>query len=169
MKRQPLPDDVYCPNPDCALFGQVEARQLERHAYCGPQRTVHYLCRTCGKTFSETKGTFFYRLRTEREKILNALAIVAEQGGIRATARVTGVDKDTIQRWVVSSSIQIRAVSGHLLSRTHGQNGRLFRECTSFLRAPCEGLVSGPLGEFSRAGRCWAAGLAGRFFRGSPG
>ena len=31
MERRPLPDDVYCPNPDCVHFGQVETRQLERH------------------------------------------------------------------------------------------------------------------------------------------
>lgn len=115
MKRQPFPDNLYCPTPECPLFGQVEKRQLERHAYCGPQRTVHYLCRACGKTFSETKGTFFYRLRTKREKILNALAIVVEQGGIRATARVTGVDKDTIQRWVDRAGQHAEEVSAYMI------------------------------------------------------
>ena len=125
MKGQPLPDDVYCPNPDCALFGQVEERQLERHAYCGPQRTVHYLCRTCGKTFTETKGTFFYRLRTEREKILNALAMVAEQGGIRATSRVTGVDKDTIQRWVDRAGKHAEEVSAYMIVECHLSEAQL--------------------------------------------
>ena len=125
MKRQPLPDDVYCPNPDCGLFGQVEERQLERHAYCGPQRTVHYLCRTCGKTFTETKGTFFYRLRTERKKILNALAIVTEQGGIRATARVTGIDKDTIQRWVDRAGKHVEEVSAYMIVECHLSEAQL--------------------------------------------
>ncbi len=119
MKRHPLPDDVYCPNPDCALFGQVETRQLERHAYCGRQRTVHYLCRACGKTFSETKGTFFYRLRTPRATVLQALAMVAEQGGIRATGRVVGVDKDTIQRWVDRAGKHAEEVSAYMIVECH--------------------------------------------------
>jgi transposase-like protein len=119
MERHPLPDDVYCANPDCALFGQVATRQLERHAYCGPQRTVHYLCRACGKTFTETKGTFFYRLRTPRHKVLQALAMVAEQGGIRATGRAMGVDKDTIQRWVDRAGRHVQEVSAYLIVECH--------------------------------------------------
>jgi len=119
MERRPLPDDVYCPNSDCALFGQVETRQLERHAYYGPQRTVHYLCRACGKTFSETKGTFFYRLRTPRATVLQALAMVAEQGGIRATGRAVGVDKDTIQRWVDRARKHVEEVSAYMIVECH--------------------------------------------------
>ena len=70
MLRQPLPDGLYCPNPTCPRFGQEEGRQLERHAYYGDRPTTQYLCRGCGKTFTETKGTFFYRLRTPRAKVL---------------------------------------------------------------------------------------------------
>ena len=115
MHQKPRPDGLYCPNPDCPLFGQVETSQLERHAYYGRKRVPQYLCRGCGKTFSETKGTFFYRLRTEREKVLKALAIVAEQGGIRATARVTGFDKDTIQRWVDRAGQHAEEVSAYMI------------------------------------------------------
>ena len=56
MKRQtPLPEGLYCPHPACAQFGQVEAHQLERHAYYGADRKAIYLCRACRKTFSETR------------------------------------------------------------------------------------------------------------------
>jgi len=54
MRRTPLPEGLYCPNPECALFGQEDGHQLDRHTYYGPHRTIQYLCRACGKTFSET-------------------------------------------------------------------------------------------------------------------
>ncbi len=101
MKRQtPLPDGLYCPNSACSLFGQVEDGPLERHAYYGTDRQVIYLCRACRKTFSHRRGTCFLGLQTPRQQGLGALAMVVEHGGIRATARATGFDKDTIQRWV---------------------------------------------------------------------
>ena len=115
MRQTALPEGLYCPNPDCPLFGQEADSQLDRHSYYGPNRTTQYLCRACGKTFSETKGTFFYRLRTPREKVLSALAMVAEHGGIRATGRACGVDKDTIQSWVERAGRHAEEVSAYLI------------------------------------------------------
>ena len=125
MKREPLPEGLYCPNPECPVFGQEEGRQLERHAYYGPGRATQYLCRACGKTFSETKGTFFYRLRTPKEKILMALAMVAEGGGIRATGRAMGVDKDTIQSWVERAGEHVEEVSAYLTVNCHLSEAQL--------------------------------------------
>ena len=125
MKREPLPEGLYCPNPECPVFGQEEGRQLERHAYYGPGRTTQYLCRGCGKTFSETKGTFFYRLRTPKEKILMALAMVAEGGGIRATGRAMVVDKDTIQSWVERAGEHVEEVSAYLTVNCHLSEAQL--------------------------------------------
>jgi transposase-like protein len=125
MRPKPRPDGLYCPNPDCALFGKEEEGQLDRHAYYGPERTTQYLCRACGKTFSETKGTFFYRLRTPKEKVLTALAMVAEGGGIRATGRAMGVDKDTIQRWVERAGEHTQEVSAYLTVSCHLSQAQL--------------------------------------------
>ena len=125
MHQKPRPDGLYCPNPDCSLFGQVETSQLERHAYYGRQRVPQYLCRACRKTFSETTGTFFYRLRTARAKVLQALAMVVEQGGIRATGRAVGVDKDTIQRWVDRAGKHVEEVSAYMIVECHLSEAQL--------------------------------------------
>jgi transposase-like protein len=125
MRQTPLPAGLYCPNPACALFGQETDNQLDRHAYYGPHRTTQYLCRACSQTFAETKGTFFYRLRTPREKILQALAMIAEHGGIRATARACGVDKDTIQRWVERAGRYAEEVSAYLIVDCHLSEAQL--------------------------------------------
>ena len=117
--NQPLPEGLYCPNPACALFGRVTGTRLERHAYYGADRRVIYLCRECRKTFSETRGTFFFDLRTPREKVLTALAMVAEGGGIRATGRAMRVDKDTVQRWVERAGKHVEEVSAYLTVDCH--------------------------------------------------
>ena len=109
-----LPEGLYCPNPECALFGQLEECKLERHAYYGADRKTIYLCRACRKTFSETRGTFFFGLHTPREKVLMALSMIAEGGGIRSTGRAIGVDKDTVQRWVERAGKHAEEVSAYL-------------------------------------------------------
>lgn len=125
MFNEPLPKGIYCPNSSCDLFGQVEGARLERHAYYGADRRVIYLCRECGQTFSETRGTFFFGLRTPREKILAALAMIAEGGGIRATGRVFGVDKDTVQRWVERAGNHAEEVSAYLMVDRHLSEAQL--------------------------------------------
>ncbi len=126
MRRtKPLPEGLYCPHPACSLFGQVEECQLERHAYYGLDQKVIYLCRACRKTFSETRGTFFFGLRTPRQKILTALAMIAEQGGIRATGRAMGVDKDTIQMWVERAGRHVEEVSAYLTVNCHLSEAQL--------------------------------------------
>lgn len=123
--RVPLPEGLYCPNPDCTLFGHVEDCKLERHAYYGEDRKVIYLCRACGKTFSQTRGTFFFGLRTRQEKVLTALSMIAEGGGIRATGRALGVDKDTVQRWVERAGQHAEEVSAYLTVACHLSQAQL--------------------------------------------
>ena len=56
-------------------------------------------CRTCGERFSERKGTPLYRARLSTEHALDILAHQREGCGVRATARLTGVDKNTVMRY----------------------------------------------------------------------
>jgi len=123
--NKPFPEGLYCPNPDCALFGRVNGARLERHAYYGQDRRVLYLCRKCRGPFSENRGTFFFGLVTPCEKVLTALKMIAEGGGIRATGRVMGVDKDTVQRWVERAGKHVEEVSAYLTVDCHLSEAQL--------------------------------------------
>ena len=123
--NKPLPEGLYCPSSACALFGRVTGARLERHAYYGADRRVLYLCRECRQTFSENRGTFFFGLQTPREKILTALKMIAEGGGIRATGRAIGVDKDTVQRWVERAGKHAEEVSAYLTVDCHLSEAQL--------------------------------------------
>jgi len=51
-------------------------------------------------TFTETKGTIFYRRRTPEDEILETLALLAEGNRISSLSRVKGHKEDTILAWL---------------------------------------------------------------------
>jgi transposase-like protein len=55
-----------------------------------------YECKTCGKTFTETKGTLLYRRRTPEDEIIDTLAHIAEGNRISSLVRTKGHTEDTI-------------------------------------------------------------------------
>jgi transposase-like protein len=59
----------------------------------------HYLCKECGKRFSDKTGTPMARLRTSPEMVALALKMRSEGMGIRASGRVLEKSHSTIIRW----------------------------------------------------------------------
>lgn len=55
------PQTQYCHNWDCAARGQIGEGNIGVHS----RQDQRYKCHVCGKTFSATRGTVFYRLRTD--------------------------------------------------------------------------------------------------------
>ncbi len=55
-----------------------------------------------------------YGLHTQKEKVLQVLAIFAEKGSIRGTARATGVDKDTVSTWLKKAGEHCEEVTEYL-------------------------------------------------------
>jgi transposase-like protein len=59
-------DKVYCPNSACPDYQKTQDNQRERNIIRhGKTRkgTRRFRCKTCGKTFTETVNTIFYRRR----------------------------------------------------------------------------------------------------------
>ncbi len=54
------PWNVFCPNLDCVARGQMGKGNIGVHQW----REKRYICHECGQTFTTTKGTIFYRLKT---------------------------------------------------------------------------------------------------------
>ena len=69
----------FCPNPICPDYEQVQesGNNIIKFGHTCSGRQC-YKCRRCGKTFTETRGTIFYRRRTDDEEILECLAMIAE-------------------------------------------------------------------------------------------
>src|SRR3990172_5708021 len=104
----------FCPNEQCELYGEVEAAQLIRFGKT-QNGTQRYRCKGCGRTFTETHGTVFYRRQATRETILETLALLAEGVRISSMARTKGIKEDTILDWLRAAARQAEAIEEALL------------------------------------------------------
>ncbi len=93
----------FCPNTACLDYGKSQSNQSQKNLKKigkTPRGTQRYQCKTCGKTFTETKGTIFYRKHVPEDEILEVLALLAEGSRISTLSRVKGFKEDTILRWL---------------------------------------------------------------------
>ena len=90
-----------CLNPDCPDHGKRGHGNLTVPMRYGPNRSRRLLrCSTCKARFSERKGTPLFDARLPAAKAVSVLAHVAEGVGTRKTARLTGVHRDTVTRYI---------------------------------------------------------------------
>lgn len=109
-----------CLNGGCRLYGARGKGNIGVNGWSGTRKRFRQLiCRECGRTFSENKGTPFYGIHTDRERIVQALRMVVERGSMRGAARAMGVDKDTICDWVRKASEHAEAFTEYMLHDLH--------------------------------------------------
>lgn len=97
-----MPDDdlarFCCQNPDCDTYGRRGEGNLlviDRFGKAG-HRLLY--CKSCKARFSEFKGTPFFNSKLPHDKVLAVLRHLADGCGVRQTARLVGVNKDTVTR-----------------------------------------------------------------------
>jgi transposase-like protein len=89
-----------CPNPDCKAYGQRRAGNLRLHGWSGRGHRIRCLhCVQCGTDFSERANTPLFGLRTSEEKLVAVAEHLADGCGIRATARLCKVGRNTVLRF----------------------------------------------------------------------
>jgi transposase-like protein len=101
--------DVYCPNPLCSSYrlrgqGNIAGNgtYMTRSESAPTMRIQHYICRTCGKSFSERKGTVFYRLVkvSEEVEICDIIIRILRGHSLREIARDYEIKSDTLRAWL---------------------------------------------------------------------
>jgi IS1 family transposase len=109
----------FCPNPHCQYRGWVGLGNLcaNGHPRGGPWRQWH--CIVCGGYFLETHGMPFHGKRVPPERLVWAVAALAEGLGIRSVARVFEVDPNTVLQWLVEAADQAAAFSQYFLHEVH--------------------------------------------------
>ena len=91
-----------CRNPDCSDYGWRGRDNLRVGFRYGPRKQRRLLvCRTCQSRFSERKGTAFFGSRLPDDRALTVCEHLQDDCGVRQTARLTGVDKDTVVRYAL--------------------------------------------------------------------
>ena len=90
-----------CQNPPCpdyGLRGQGNLRVCFRY---GKHRRRMLACRSCQARFSERKGTALFGSRLPHDRALAVFEHLQDGCGVRQTARLVGVDKDTVVRYAL--------------------------------------------------------------------
>jgi transposase-like protein len=91
-----------CQNPACADYG-LRGRDNLRvgFRYGKAQQRRMLVCRSCQARFSERKGSAFFGSRLKDEQALAVFQHLQDGCGVRQTARLVGVDKDTVVRYAL--------------------------------------------------------------------
>ena len=90
---------TFCPNKECHHYAKVDEGNLIKFGR-SRQGVQRYQCKSCGTTFTATRGTFFYRKHAPVKDILETLALLAEGVRISSLSRAKGFKEDTILRWL---------------------------------------------------------------------
>jgi transposase-like protein len=115
----------WCENTSCADFAKTDGRNIKVHS----DTERRYYWTTCKHTFSFDNGTFFETLRTERQLLLDAVAMLGERNSLRAICRIKHCKLQTLLHWLDLAGQQAAAVSKHFirgLPLTHAQIDELW-------------------------------------------
>lgn len=117
----------FCLNKECHDYGKLQSAQqqnLNKHGKT-PQGRQRYYCQTCHQTFTETKGTPFYRRHTPVAEILDTLAWIAEGSRLRSLKRVKGHKEATLLSWLRAAAAHAQAIEEVLLRDYQVKRGQL--------------------------------------------
>lgn len=118
----------FCPNPACPDYGQLQSDQVQpnlKKIGKTPRGVQRYQCKTCGKTYTETTGTIFYRKHAQEHEILEVLALLAEGNRISTLTRVKGIKEDTILRWLREAGRHADELEAVLMKDFHLKRAQL--------------------------------------------
>jgi len=89
------PSKYFCPNISCPSRGQTGEGNIGVHS----EQEKRCICHVCEKTFSVTRGTIFYRLRTDPVIVMLVIVLLANGCPIPAIVAAYGFDERTVKNW----------------------------------------------------------------------
>jgi transposase-like protein len=107
------PATTFCPRLACPARGQTGQGNIGIHS----RKDKRFLCTACHKTFSATKGTAFYRLRTAAETVTLVVTLLAHGCPPQAIVVAFGFDERTVASWMARGGVQGQAVQEHLVEQ----------------------------------------------------
>ncbi len=91
-----------CPNQNCEKYGQKNQGNVisisTYMAKSGKRRI--FRCGECQETFSETRDTVFYDLKTPEDKVTTALKMILVRVSLSGISFVLGVTEETVLMWL---------------------------------------------------------------------
>lgn len=104
-------EKIFCPNLACPARGQCGRGNISVHSH----KEKRCYCEVCDQTFSVSKGTIFYRLKTEPMTVLLVLTLLAYGCPVQAIVVAFGFDERTVKGWWQRAGQHCQAVHTHLV------------------------------------------------------
>jgi len=110
-------EQCFCPNKQCKDYGlRLQGNIAVRGKYGKDKSRDLLYCRTCGKRFASTQASALFGLHLPAETIRQIIHHAAEGVGVRATARLLDLDKDTVNRVILRAGKHCARVLSSLLA-----------------------------------------------------
>ncbi len=87
--------NLFCPNLDCPARGKVGKGNIGVHH----RKKKRYICHVFKETFTVSRGTLFYRLRTDPTIVLLVIALLVYGCPVQAIVKAFGFDERTVRNW----------------------------------------------------------------------
>jgi len=108
------PQDEFCPNMDCPDRGKIG----KGNVICHSQKEKRCKCKTCGKTFSVTKGTALYNIKKDAELFVMVVTLLAFGCPVQAIVHAVGLDERTVRSWWLKSGEQSERVHESVIGKS---------------------------------------------------
>ena len=108
------PQKVFCPNIECPAKGRRDSKNIEIHS----RVEKRYMCTVCGKSFSGTKGTIFYGLRTDPKIVIQVVTLQAYGCPSQAIVQAFGLDERTVKKWHERAGDHCQALHEHIVEES---------------------------------------------------
>jgi transposase-like protein len=114
-------NNYFCVNENCHLYGQMNQHNIVKSGTYGKgERKKQMLkCNICGKRFSETRNTIFFNSNYTPRQICQIIGCVVEGNGVRATARILGLDKNSVNNVILKAGQHCDTMLSNLLRSLH--------------------------------------------------
>lgn len=108
------PQELFCPNMACPARGQVGKGNIHVHS----QKDKRCICEVCGQTFTITRGTIFYRLRSDPQLVMWVIVLLAYGCPVQAIVKAFGLDERTVCDWQTRAGQHCQQVHTHLVENS---------------------------------------------------
>ena len=109
------PQQVFCHNPDCPARGKVGRGNIGVHS----RKQQRYICHECQRTFTQTKGTLYYRLHYSLAFVTQVITLLAYGCPLQAIVAAFGIDERTVASWQQRAGDHCQQVHQHLVQQPH--------------------------------------------------
>jgi transposase-like protein len=104
------PRELFCPQDDCPSRGVIGAGNITIHS----QKPPRCKCSACGRTFTLSRGSAFYRLHKKALFVIVS-TLLAFGCPPQAIVAAFGLDERTVYAWMQRAGQQAERVQEHLL------------------------------------------------------